>query len=366
MLNQRQRNLPRRGKSFFMLLAAFACVSLAAQSAVAQVSVNLKIIPNPIYYLSDFDIVGGGQPIDLFECTINSDAARDVSIRVEISRSNPAPTIRLLEAQAKAQLQQGDNKFYYSDFRNGRLINESFRYNSDALTDLSNAVLRTGTLPSGQYDVTVKVLIGNQPQDTESFIISNPISLDLISPGQNAGMAECPTLFSPLPQFTWNSDADKFIITVCEYLPTNSGPEDVMQNPPRARVTLRRNQDFFGSPTFQYPSGGLPLVPGRTYYWQVLASFQAASGEVQLPSEIWCFKIHGNDAAENALQLQQLMNWLATMGLQDLLELFKPGGPLAGFKPTGNVIINGKSIDLAELLVLLQNGSLKIKAYNVE
>ena len=136
--------------------------------------------------------------------------------------------------------------------------------------------------------------------------------------------------------------------------------------PEMVRMTLRRNQDFFGTPTFQYPTGGLPLMPGRSYYWQVLAFIQTASGEAQLPGEIWCFKIHSNDAAENALQLQQLMSWLASMGLQDLLELFKPGGPLAGFNPTGKVTINGKNIDLAELLMLLQNGSIKIKAYNVE
>lgn len=371
MFNKSWERSPRHSICFLTMMCFSPFIGLPAISVQAQevteVTVDLELIDNPIYYISDFDITGGGRPIDLFKCKITSDAERDVSIRVEITRSNPIPPIRLLEAQARAHLFTGDNTFYYPDFRNGKLISEGFRYNSDALSDLSNAVLRTGTLPSGQYDVKISVLFGsNPPEVTRSFIVSNPVSLDLISPGQNASMAECPMLFSALPQFTWNSDVDRFIITVCELLPTNNSPEDVMQNPPRVRMALQRNQDFFGAPTFQYPSAGLPLLPGRVYYWQVIALLKTASGEVQLPSEIWCFKIHSNDAAQNAIELQQLLTLLASLGVQDLMELFKPGGPLAGFAPTGKIRMNGKNVDLGELLALLQNGSIKIKAYNVE
>lgn len=368
MLNQRQRHLPRRGAFLFYLLAAFVCVGLSAQSARAQVAVDLQLIDNVIYYIADFDITGGGRPVDIFSCSFNG-APRSLKLRVLMTSDRyPAP---LLEALTRPFAFTGNLLITYRDFRNTNpnISIERFIYNSDQLGQLSDAILRTGQLPSGRYDITVQALdpSGNLlGQDTETLIISNPISLDLISPGQYAGSAECPTLFSPLPQFTWNSDADKFIITVCELLPTNSSPEDVMQNPPRVQRTLRRNQDFFGTPTFQYPTGGLPLVPGRIYYWQALALIPSANGEVQLPSEIWCFKIHSNDAQQNDAQMQQLLSFLSSWGLQDLWELFKPGGPLYGFKPTGKVIINGKSIDLAELLVLLQNGSIKIKGYNVE
>ena len=368
MLNQRQRHLPRRGVSFILMLATLASVGLSAQSAVAQVAVDLQLIDNVIYYISDFDITGGGRPVDLFSCSFNG-APRSLKLRVLMSSDRfPTP---LLEALTRPFAFSGNLLISYRDFRNTNpnISVERFTYNSDQLGQLGDAILRTGQLPSGRYDITVQALDPSGAllgQDTETLIISNPISLDLISPGQYAGMSECPTLFSPLPQFTWNSDADKFIITVCEQLPTNTSIEDVMQNPPRVRMTLRRNQDFFGTPTFQYPTGGLPLQPGRVYYWQVIALIQSASGEVQLPSEIWCFKIHSNDAQQTAVQMQQLMSLLASLGLQELWELFKPGGPLANFQPTGKIIMNGKSIDLAELLMLLQNGSIKIKGYNVE
>lgn len=359
--------LLRRGKTFFAMACSLVVAGLAPQSLQAQNPVQLSLLQDqlyPIYNISDFDITGGGGAIDLFNCTITFSGEYKLRLQI-ISDRYSFPLIEALTSRMS-----GNRTITYRDFRGINI--ESFVYRRDQLENLSDAILRTGKLPSGRYDITVQILnpTTNQPIpgafDTETLIISNPIALDLISPGQNAGMASCPTLFSTLPQFTWNSDADKFTITICEALPTNSSPEDVMQNPPRLRMTLRRNQDFFGTPVFQYPTGGLPLLPGRVYYWQALAFVQAASGEVQLPSEIWCFKIHSNDQAQSALQMQQLINWLASMGLQDLLALFQPGGPLAGFTPTGKVVMNGKTIDLAELLVLLQNGTIKIKAYNVE
>jgi hypothetical protein len=351
-----------------MILGFLAGAGFCSRPAQAQVEVDLQIIDNVIYYISDFDIIGGGRPVEVFSCAITG-APRSLKLRVLMSSDRyPAP---LLEALTRPFAFSGNLLITYRDFRNTNpdLSIERFTYNSEQLGALGDAILRTGQLPSGRYDITVQALDPSGAllgQDTKTLIINNPIALDLISPGQNASTSECPTLFSPLPQFTWNSDADKFLITVCEQLPTNSSPEDVMQNPPRVRTTLNRNQDFFGAPTFQYPTGGLPLAPGRAYYWQVLALVQTASGEVQLPSEIWCFKIHSNDQAQSNLHMQQLLNWLASSGLQDLLTLFQPGGPLAGFAPTGKVIMNGKSIDLAELLVLLQNGAIKAKAYNVE
>ncbi len=362
MFKQLWMRLPQHGKLFLASMCFLALTGLTTKSAQAQVTVDLQLRDNVIYYISDFDITGGGRPIDLFDCAITPSGNYKLRLLITSDRS-PLPLLEALTQATAINL-----PITYRNFRALRL--ERFTYNSDKLGELSGAILRSGQLPSGRYDITVQALdpaSGNLlGQDTETLIISNPISLDLISPGQNVGMAECPTIFSNLPQFTWNSDADKFIITVCEYLPTNSSPEDVMQNQPRVYRTLTRNQDFFGTPSFQYPPNALPLLPGRVYYWQVLALFNSGNGEVQLPGEIWCFKIHSNDGVEDAAQLQQLMNLLASLGLQDLLELFRPGGPLAGYKPNGKFLVNGKNVDFAELLVMLQNGSIKIKAYNVE
>lgn len=369
MLNKSRERSPRRSAFALGFICLFALTKLHVHSAQAQVSVNLQLIPTPIYYISDFDVTGRGNPSDLFTCDlIPLTVPQTIRLRVALR----SEAFDILEARTQPFQINGPMRLTYRDLRNKnpQIQVERFTYNPQSLGSLGDAILRNGQLPSGRYDLILEVLLSNSDSpigsDVETIIVSNPVSLDLISPGQNAGMAQCPTVLSTLPQFTWNSDVDRFMITVCELLPTNNSPEDVMQNPPRLRMALQRNQDFFGTPTFQYPSAGLPLLPGRTYYWQVLALLQTASGEVQLPSEIWCFKMHSNEAAQNLIELQQLLNLLATLGLQDILELFKPGGPLAGYAPNGKIRMNGRNVDLGELLALLQNGSIKIKAYNVE
>ncbi|MBC6952052.1 hypothetical protein DWB58_29390, partial [candidate division KSB1 bacterium] len=148
--------------------------------------------------------------------------------------------------------------------------------------------------------------------------------------------------------------------------PTNSGPEDVMQNPPRLRIRLKRNTDFFGSPAFQYPSEGLPLQEGRTYYWQIHAIAQTQTGPLELPGQIWCFRVSAFGGSENELLLQQLLALLQSLGLQDVTALFEAGGPLEGHLPNGTVILDGKRIDLNDLITQLRMSAKKLNSFSVE
>jgi hypothetical protein len=152
-------------------------------------------------------------------------------------------------------------------------------------------------------------------------------------------------------------------MTVCEVLPNNSSPEDVMQNEPRLQRLIQRGVDFIGSPSLIYPSGALPLQFGKTYYWQVQAIISSPSGEVRLPSEIWCFQISSINNPGGSALIQQLLNLL---GSSDLEALFAEGGPLQGFKPTGVASINGRRIELAALLNMLRNQSIKAVSVQVE
>jgi hypothetical protein len=260
------------------------------QNAEAQVTADLQLIPSQVYFLSDFDVNGTGGASDLFNLTVTSPNLVGASIRIFMTSSLSSTPI--VDGTIRVTLNPGPQTFTYRNFRGQNAQVISFSYNPNAVGTITDAVARTGRLPSGTYFITVQVNVIDGPaaQDREILIISNPITLDLISPGQLAGQADCPVSFSNLPQFSWNSDVDRFLLTICEKLPSNTSPEDVMQNPPRLQRMLTRGQDFFGTPSFLYPSSGLPLQPGRVYYWQVTALTTSTSGEVRLPGEIWCFK----------------------------------------------------------------------------
>lgn len=356
----------RRLPGIAALAAALTISGWGGQNAEAQVTADLQLIPSQVYFLSDFDVNGTGGASDLFNLTVTSQ--NSVGARIRIFMTSSLSSTPIVDGTIQVNLNAGPQNFTYRNFRglNTQVIN--FIYNSSAVGQITDAVARTGRLPSGTYFITVQVSIDGAPaaQDREILIISNPITLDLISPGQLAGQAECPVSFSNLPQFSWNSDVDRFLLTICERLPSNTSPEDVMQNPPRLQRMLTRGQDFFGTPSFLYPSSGLPLQPGRVYYWQVTALTTSTSGEVRLPGEIWCFQIQNVMGGDRALRLQELLALLASLGLDDAADLFAAGGPLEGYLPTGRVTINGKIVDLDELFATLRGGTARIKSFSVE
>ncbi|MDZ7359932.1 MAG: hypothetical protein ONB46_04295 [candidate division KSB1 bacterium] len=340
---------------------------LAQEPARGQIRLTLALAPelrnSQILRVSDFNITGSGSVSRLFELRLtNIVAPTNVIIRFQLL-SDRFPSVPIVEAtSAPLPVSPPLHILGYQDIQRGGDIT----YNSEAVKELTDAILQTGKLPNGTYTFILTAFDARQPgipQDSQREIltISNPTMLDLISPGAAVGGGDCVEQFGLLPQFKWNSNAKRFLITVCEVLPNNSSPEDVMQNEPRLQRLVQRGVDFIGSPSFIYPSGGLPLQFGKTYYWQVQAIIDSPSGEVRLPSEIWCFQISSINNRGGAIQ--QLLNLL---GSSDLEALFGEGGPLQGFKPTGAVTIDGRRIELAALLNMLRNQSIKAVSVQVE
>lgn len=364
------------------VVALLALTSTArAQNLVVD---PLEIITSQVFFISDFDIAGGGNPAELFRFgirNVNPTTPTNATIEMTFRKENGLSPIVNSVTEPFLMAPQGqllsNRRITYRDFRglgeNPDIRVASFRYDPNAVDNVIDNVLRTGRLPNGRYflDVIVRDLTNSEGpveiyNDSRELFISSLPSLDPVSPGMPAEDRDCPIVFTNLPQFKWDSEADEFILTVCELLPTNSGPEDVMQNPPRLRIRLRRNADFFGSPAFQYPSEGLPLQEGRTYYWQINAIAQTQTGPIELPGQIWCFRVSAFGGSENELLLQQLLALLQSLGLQDVTALFEAGGPLAGHLPNGNVILDGKRIDLNDLITQLRMSAKKLNSFSVE
>jgi len=341
------------------------------QSAYAQqLSLSLNLAPElrnaQILRVSDFNITGSGSVSTLFNLVITNSSAGVINalLRFELIGDRFPNTPIVVANTRPFPISPGSYTLTYQDIARGGDID----YNADAVQELTDAILQTGKLPAGNYTFILTVFDARQPntlqdQESQTLRISSFTSLDLISPGAPVGNRECVEQFGLLPQFKWNSNADRFFMTVCEVLPSNSSPEEVMQNQPRLQQFVQRGSDFVGSPSLIYPSGGLPLQFGKTYYWQVQAIINSPSGEVRLPSEIWCFQISSINNPGGSASIQQLLNLL---GSSDLAALFGEGGPLHGFKPTGVASMNSRRMELAELLNLLRNQSIKTLSVQIE
>ena len=352
----------RCGWAFFVLL-------VMQSSAFAQIRLALSLAPElrnaQILRVSDFNITGSGSVSRLFDLRLtNIPRPMEVILRFQLA-SDRFPAAPIVTAVSRRiAITPPIYTVTYDELKRRSEVD----YNDAAVQEITDAILQTGKLPGGAYTFTVSVADAQQPgvqQDTrqETLTISNPTTLDLISPGAPVGNGECVAQFGLLPQFKWNSNAERFLLTVCEVLPGNSGPEEVLQNEPRLQRLVQRGVDFAGSPSFIYPPAGLPLQFGKTYYWQIQAIINAPSGETRLPGEIWCFQISSINNPGSNMLLQQLLNLL---GSGDLTALFDEGGPLRGFSPTGVVSMNGRRMELIELLNLLRTQPIKPVAVQVE
>jgi len=240
---------------------------------------------------------------------------------------------------------------------------------ADAAKDLTRAILSTGSLPTDFYHFVLKIQDVNNPGIADSktidLTITNPTTLELVSPGRIVDQGELPTLFTTLPQFVWDSNAGEFSFTVCEQLPSNSSPEDVMDNEPRFHTTIQNAKNLI------YPSSGaFPIEEGHTYYWQVKAIMMTTGGPVELKSEIWGFKIGSTQNVQLESQMIILRSALqGLLGDDAVNALFNEGGDLYQFLPTGVIFYKGRSLTIQELQTLAQqvnSGVLEIIDYHVE
>jgi len=350
------------------LFSAFLLTSL--QPVHAQLSLSLALAPElrnaQIIRVSDFNITGSGSVSRLFDLIVNnqSTVSTNAILRFEMASGRFSGTPIVVAVSRPFPVAPGANSFTYQNIARGGDVD----YNANVVKELTDAILQTGRLPNDVYTFTLSVSDARQPnvvldKISETLTIITPTTVDLFFPGAPVGNGECAAQFGLLPQFKWDSNANRFLLTVCEVLPNNTSPEEVMQNVPRLQRVVQRGIDFMGTPSLIYPSGSLPLEYGKKYYWQIHALIQTPSGETRLPSEIWCFKISAPGNLSGAAAVQQL---LALLGSSELEALFRDGGPLQGYLPTGAITINGKRIELAELLALLRSQPFKMLSVQVE
>lgn len=251
--------------------------------------------------------------------------------------------------------------------------------------DLKSTLLATGRLPADTYIFYFQLLSadGAMLGETEiRFVITNPNTLDLLAPGDIASSAEEGLVYTPFPLFRWESNISTFRLTIAEQLPDAQdglSPEEVMQQRVIFERTLTVEKNNIATSTdfpqgeiipttlFQYPVGGaFPLEAGKTYYWQLVGLVRSSGAPLEIPSEIWKFKIVGTGSAQILTPLQQqILNFVREMDE----SLLKPGGALHGYIPTETVTKNGvilKDDRIIDLLAKIVDGEIELLDESVE
>ena len=133
------------------------------------------------------------------------------------------------------------------------------------------------------------------------------------------------------------------------------------------RLPLDQSAGFeqvgYGFTTFQYPTDGGDLEPGKVYVWQIRKDLVTTSGTEQVLSDIMAFKVkdftsseNEDDGAEDTTPVGILLRTIIGDDLAN--RIFAPGGQGANMVANGNIVLNGEIIDISVVQSLVSSGVL--------
>ena len=248
----------------------------------------------------------------------------------------------------------------------------------DQAEQMFSAIVQTGQLPDGVYTFRVVATSENGEQIVKEDVlnISNPATLQLVSPGGILSDTTINEVYTSYPVLQWESDPCNYIDPMtgesgCEYFirvaefksQEHSSMDQAIESV--TRLPLDQSLGFepigFGVTTFQYPTDGGDLEPGKVYVWQVRKDLTTTSGTEQLLSDIMSFKVKdftssesddtgADDTTPAGIVLRSLIG-------DDLADrIFGAGGQAAGMSANGNITLNGETIDVSVAQALLSMG----------
>jgi hypothetical protein len=381
------------------------CIFLSwASFAFPQIEFEVDFTPYVTYYLSMVDINTGesNTPIFMaklrrednapdtvkvsieFEIIIDSEALgvnNETLIKVETTRpfSLTAP-IHLTNLDVSASTDKIFDIY-------GQPVDVYFKVSDQEQIDFEDmeqmfsAIVQTGQLPNGIYTFRVVATPENgTPIPVDDVLnISNPATLQLVSPGGILSDTTINEVYTSYPVLQWESDPCNYIDPMtgesgCEYFirvaefksQEHSSIDQAIESV--TRLPLDQSLGFepvgFGITTFQYPTDGGDLEPGKVYVWQVRKDLTTTSGTEQLLSDIMSFKVKDFTSTESDDSDSEDTS-PAGMALRTLIgdelasRIFGSGGEAGGMVANGHITLNGESVDVSFVQSLVSMGIAK-------
>jgi len=376
------------------------CIFLSWVSfAFPQIEFDVQWTPYVTYYLSMVDINTGesNMPIFLSELSRESGAPDSIGVDIEfeiIIDSDAlgvdhetlvkVETTQPLILSAPIHLSNMDLNLttdrVFDDQGNPVALHLDIteQLDMEQAEQMFSAIIQTGQLPDGVYTFRVVATSENGEQIVKEDVlnISNPATLQLVSPGGILSDTTINEVYTSYPVLQWESDPCNYIDPMtgesgCEYFirvaefksQEHSSMDQAIESV--TRLPLDQSLGFepvgFGVTTFQYPTDGGDLEAGKVYVWQVRKDLTTTSGMEQLLSDIMSFKVKdftssesddtgADDTTPAGIVLRSLIG-------DDLADrIFGVGGQAAGMSANGNITLNGETIDVSVAQALLSMG----------
>jgi hypothetical protein len=323
----------------------FLLIVLGWATPVAAVTLDLTLQgPGNLqaFFLEDLNISGQAPSEEVFRATVVNELPTPIEVYFQFSLNNA----QLLIASGRSNnfnLYPGILSVSNLDLTapNNPYQLDDYEISSQA-EEIQNLMLQTGYLPAGTYIINLDVCQSSTYEvlahDEIVTAITNPFTIQLLSPSGNPSMPTPMTTLTPL--FVWSSQAGQYILKICERISPDQDPESVLQNLPHYQTS---SSEPLTSLSFTYPLSGVrPLESGRTYYWQVTALVSTSSGFREYPSAIAGFTITDN-LDPQAQRIMTAVQMILNSGNASVLE------DLTGFQPNGIIRLDGLGITIEDL-----------------
>ena len=367
-----------------------------------DISVQGEIYEYATYYVSSFDVATGATNVQIFNYSLEA-STYPVFIKIRFKATILSPGLginsdaTIVEIETDPFLIQDglylDNRDLSSEItflndNSGNQIELKGQLVEVLDPALSEAIMQTiltsGKLSDGQYTFSVSVFGGleednlsNVFNDSKTFVIQSQTPISLEYPGGALSDTTDNLLYTSFPIFQWSSgppiSSAQTFIRVAQFDPSShSGLEDAIED---QRVLPANQNDQWelidNVNSYQYPfSGSYPLDPGNIYCWQVRISLPTTAGNEDMVSPIFAFKIGQAGTIETSNIISNPLLMMIQQTLPDQFNnYFGPGRELEGYLPSGQIEINGVTVDPSILHTLLQkitNQEYKIQSVVVE
>ena len=344
-----------------------------------------EIFEYATYYLNSFDLGTGATNVQIFRYQLSSDQY-PVDIKIRFRTSLLSPSLGVYNEQTIIELQTLPFELQAPLILDNRDISSetTFIYDMDSppntiqLTgqviesiDPSQAdailqsVLATGQLADGEYTFEIEILSDNDQtlaSDSKTILVQSPVSITLESPGGSLSDTLDNNIYTTFPIFQWFSQpcsGCNTFIRVAQYnQEIHSSVEEAIED--QRVLPFDPSEEWYpidNINSYQYPpSDAYPLEEGNIYCWQIMMTMPTTSGTEQMMSSIFAFMINQSDGdnANNGSSMNTLLIALEqALGQDQFNAFFGSGNDLQGFIPTGQIDINGVSVDESSLTYLL-------------
>jgi hypothetical protein len=263
----------------------------------------------------------------------------------------------------------------------GQLINIIDPASSESIM---SSMLTSGRLADGNYTFEIKLYSGFDSdalflssEDNKTIIVSTPVSVSLESPGGALADTLDNLLFTTFPIFQWNSQTCggcETYIRVAEYdASVHSSLEDAIEEQRVLPFDQTQLWESIGNVTsYQFPfTGAYPLEEGKIYVWQVRVTLPTTSGNDEMLSSIFAFKLGTSGQIESTPDITNplMIALQQTLGEGQFNALFSSGSSLDAYLPSGQLEINNIAVDASSLNYVLNqimNNDFEIISIEVE